>query len=83
VQCVPRVGTTAAPSDPGDAQGGGVSQPEGCALVGPQPPRNRTDPPTPLGVGSLGYPVFTATGRRLLVVIVVVEATVLTEDRRL
>jgi len=48
-----------------------------------QSPRNRTDPPTPLGVGSLGYPVFTATGRRLLVVIVVVEATVLTEDRRL
>ena len=27
--------------------------------------------------------MFTATGRRLLVVIVVVEATVLTEDRRL
>ena len=27
-----------------------------------QSPRNRTDPPTPLGVGSLGYPAFTLWG---------------------
>ena len=49
--------------------------------------QERTDPPTPFGRDSLTYPLFTATDRRLLVVLVPVfviivflEARVLTED---
>jgi len=33
------------------------------------PPRNRTDPPTPLGRDSLTYPLFTASGFRLLLLL--------------
>ena len=40
--------------------------------------QERTDPPTPFGRDSLTYPVFAATDRRLLVV--VLEAPVLAED---
>ena len=44
--------------------------------MGPQSPRNRTDPPTPFGRDSLTYPLFAAMNRRLLVL----EAWVLAED---
>jgi len=72
----------------GVAQGSRVSQEVACALVGPQSPRNRTDPPTPFGRDSLTYRVFAAEDRRLLVVIVpvfvviivVLEARVLAEN---
>ena len=58
-----------------------MSQPEASYTLGPQSPRNRTDPLTPLGRDSLTYPVFAATDRRLLVVIIVVlKARVLAED---
>jgi len=37
-----------------------VSQAEASCTLGPQSPRNRTDPPTPFGRDSLTYPVFAA-----------------------
>ena len=49
--------------DLGDAQSGRVSQAEAHALVGSQQLRNRTDPPTPLGMDSLTYPPFAASGK--------------------
>ena len=60
-----------------------MSQPGGLhsgAPVAQEPNRS----PTPFGMESLTYPVFAATDRRLLVlpvvIIVVLEARVLTED---